>query len=185
MIKKISFMNLILLGLTCLMTSCGFHLQGVINLAPPLQRLYLETADPYGQLSRDLQQYLRMSNVELVSSPQEATTILHIMHDDTSRSLISVSSTQQTRQYSLRVTATFEITDTRGRVLMGPESMSESRAMTVQSDQVLGSSNEANLFYQQMRRILAYSIMNRIASRQITEIINSAFKPEKCKNETP
>lgn len=169
----------IMTALVFLMTSCGFHLQGMLNLAPPLQRLYLETADPYGQLSRSLQQYLRMSNVELVSSPVQATTILHIMHDDIARSLINVSSSQQTRQYNLIVTVTYEITNNRGQVLLGPEVMTETRALTVQSDQELGSSNEANLFYQQMRRTLAYSIMNRIASRQVTNVVNHAFNLSK------
>ena len=40
---------------------------------------------------------------------------------------------------------------------------------------ILGSSNEANLFYQQMRRTLAYAIMNRIASKEVTNIVNAAF----------
>ena len=41
----------------------------------------------------------------------------------------------------------------------------------MQSNQILGSSNEANLFYQQMRRTLAYAIMNRIASQEVTQQI--------------
>ena len=56
--------------------------------------------------------------------------------------------------------------------------MQETRPATVQSDQILGSSNERNLAYQQMRRGLAYAIMHRIASKDVTNMINKAFNLE-------
>jgi len=118
---------------------------------------------------------LKISKVQLVSSPSEASTILTILRDDTSQELLSVSGTQQTRQYNLKVTVAFEITDQKGRSIVSPQTLSESRTITVQSNQVLGSSNEANLFYQQMRRVLAHAIINRIASREVTSAIDHAF----------
>jgi LPS-assembly lipoprotein len=157
------------------LSSCGFHLQGEKQLAPPLHRMYLQTPDPYGQLAQTLKQYLKLSKVQLASSPQEAATILSILRDDTSEDLLSVSGTQLTRQYNLKVTVVFEITDPQGRILVNPQTLAESRVITVQSNQILGNSNEANLFYQQMRRTLAYSIINRIASKEITTDINTAF----------
>lgn len=162
--------------LTMLITACGFHLQGEAKLAPPLHRLYLQTSDPYGQLARSLQQYLKISHVQLVSSPAEANTILAILHDNTSQELLSVSGTQQTRQYTLRVTVIFEITTAKGQTILGPQTLTETTTITIQANQVLGSTNEANLFYQQMRRTLAYAIMNRIASREVTQAVESAFK---------
>jgi LPS-assembly lipoprotein len=154
-----------------LIASCGFHLQSEIKLAPPLHRMYLQTSDPYGTLARSLHQDLKLSGVQMVSSPAEASTILVILRDDTSQDLLSVSGTQQTRQYTLKVTVVFEITDRKGRSLIGPQTLSESRAITIQANRVLGSSNEANLFYQQMRRTLAFAIINRIASREVTDDI--------------
>lgn len=164
-----------LLSLAALFSGCGFHLQGEKTLAPPLHRLYLQTNDPYGTLARSLQQYLRLSNVYLVSSPAQASTILAIRDDTTSQELLSVSGTQQTRQYNLKVTVIFDITDSTGRPLIGPQTLIETRTMTVQANQILGSSNEANLFYQQMRRNISYAIINRIASNEVTEAITNSL----------
>lgn len=163
----------ILIVLTTLLSACGFHAQGELVLAPPLHRLYLKTSDPYGRLARDLKEYLKASNVQLVSSPQEAETILTIMHELDSQELLSVSGTQQTRQYNLMTTVTFDISNNKGMVFIDNQKLSETRTITVQSNQILGSTNEANLFYEQMRRALAYDIMNRLASRQVTEAIMS------------
>jgi len=173
--NKAYFHILFILCLSLILSGCGFHLQGERHLAAPLHRLYLQTPDPYGQLVQSLQQYLKLSKVQLVSSPQEATAILAILHDDTSQELLSVSGTQQTRQYTLKVTVVFEITHSTGLTIVKPQTLSESRTITIQSNQVLGSSNEANLFYQQMRRMLAYAIINRIASKEITQNINHEF----------
>ncbi|OGT34950.1 MAG: hypothetical protein A3F11_06260 [Gammaproteobacteria bacterium RIFCSPHIGHO2_12_FULL_37_14] len=164
---------------TLSLTACGFHLQGEMQLAPALHRLYLQTNDPYGHLANNLRQFLKASKVQLVSSPASASTILTIIRDESSQELLSVSGTQQTRQYNLRVTVVFEISDPNGIPLVNPQTLTETRAITVQSNQILGSSNEANLFYQQMRRNLAYAIMNRLASKEITQQMTGSYPKPK------
>lgn len=161
--------------ITAALCSCGFHLQGDKILAPPLQTMYLETSDPYGTLSHNLEQNLKLSHVRLVSSAKEAKTVLVIMQDDNSQELLSVSGTQQTRQYALKVTVTFALTDSSGSIIMPATTLTEQRYLTIQSNQILGTSNESNLFYQQMRRTLAFSIMNRIASNEVTAMVNKAI----------
>jgi len=173
---------LLLLCLTLLITSCGFHLQGNVQLAKPLHHLYLQTADPYGHFSRDLKQYLKMSNVVLASSPAEAETTLVILQDESSQTLIGVNGTQQTRQYALRVTIVFEITDKNGQTIVPNQTLSETRAITIQSNQILGSSNQANLYYLQMRRSLAFALINRIASLEVTNMINAAHPNKKARH---
>ena len=162
----------ILLSFGVLLSGCGFRMQGEKSLAAPLNRLYLQAPDPYGQLVRSLKEYLKISHVQLVSK-EEASTILTITQDDTSQELLSVSGTQQTRQYILRVTVSFEISNPEGLSLLPTQTLTESRTITIQSNQILGSSNETNLFYQQMRRTLAYSIINRLASREVARAINT------------
>lgn len=162
----------ITLSLLCsLLAGCGFHLQGETQLIAPLKRLYLETKDPYGYLARDLKQALTMSHVQLAASPCDATVILTILQDSTSQNLLSVNGTTQTRQYELKINVVFDITDTNHQILVGPQSLSESRVITIQSNQVLGSSNESSLFYQQMYRILSNAIMSRIASNEIANMV--------------
>lgn len=172
--KKIRYV-FFFLNIAIFLAGCGFHLQGEATLAPPLHRMFLRTPDPYGHLASYLEEYLKMSNVNLVATPLQASTILDILKDHTSQDLLSVSSTQQTRQYNLKTIVIFQITDANGRIIVGPQIMSESRVITVQASQILGSSNETYMIYQQMRRTLAYAIMNRIASKEVTRLINTAF----------
>lgn len=162
-----------LLFICCgLLMSCGFHFQGQVNLAPPLQRMYLQTADPYSDFARSLRLYLKNSHVKLVE-PSDAETILTILQQNTTQDLLGVSGTQQTKQYLLRTIVVFQISNKMGRILVPPEMLVESRVITVQSNLILGASNEVNLYFKQMRRTLAYALMNRIASRDITRMLTA------------
>lgn len=172
-------MRLLICIITLFLTACGFHPQGDMKLAPPLKKMYVQTPDPYGTLSRNLHDYLKMSHVQLANSPSEAETILEVQSDTSTQELLSVAGTQQTRQYKLIVAVVFAVSDNKGRTLLAPQTLSEKRTITVQANQILGSSNEASLYTQQMRRMLAYAILNRLASVEVTKIVNEAFSPHK------
>lgn len=176
---KLKLKHVFLTGLALLLSACGFHLQGEMQLAKPLHNMYLQAADPYGHLARNLRQYLKMSHVQLAQLAKNADTTLAILSDESSETLLSVSGTQITRKYLLTVNVTFEILGKDGATILPPQTLSESRVITVDSSQILGSSNEAALYYQQMRSRLANAIMTRIASSEVTSLINQSFPAAK------
>jgi len=149
------------------LSSCGFRPRGQTPLPPSLYHLYLQTPDPYGPLAHNIQQYLKSSGVHLADSPQHADSVLVILTENKYEQLLSVGGTQQTRQYNLILTVTFQITTPDGRALIPPQASSETRTIPIQANQVLGGSNEANNLYRQMRQAIVYDIMNRLASQNI------------------
>lgn len=164
---------LLLLLLLCL-TSCGFRPRGVLPLPPSLYNIYLQTTDPYGELAHNLQDYLHASGVHLADSPKTANTVLVILSEQTLQQMLSVSGTQQTRQYNLILVVTFEVTDPNGKILLQPQVISETRTIPIQSNQVLAGSNEANNLYRQMRQAIVHDIMNRLSSRNVATILKKA-----------
>ncbi len=153
------------------LTSCGFQLRGAAPLSPPLQELYIQTTDPYGQLTHNLHEYLRMSGVHLTSTPDEATAVLVILSENENQELLSVSGSQQTRQYNLILSVSFEVTTSKGVLLVPPQVVTETRTLTTLSDQILGGSNEQTTLYQQMRQAIVYDMVNRLNSRDITQLL--------------
>jgi len=161
----------LLLLLPLLLNSCGFHPRGPRALAAPLHNIYVQSNDPYGELARNIKQELRMSGVHLTPSPQEATTVLNILQENKSQELLSINSSQQTRQYNLRLSVTFEVTDTQGERLILPQTVTETRPLTLQSNQILAGSNQAAQLYRDMRDAITYNLMNRLASKNATEAL--------------
>ena len=157
-----------ILFLTLFISSCGFHPRGSVTLSPSLQQLYIKSADPYGWLPRSLANYLSYSGVHTTTSAENADTILEIQSVTKNEQLLSVSGTQQTRQYNLILSVTFQLTDPKGQILVASQTVSESRILTVASDQILGGSNEADNLYQQMHQPILYDIVTRLTSRNVT-----------------
>lgn len=145
-------------------TSCGFHLRGPVILPSPLHRVYVESKDPYGKLVLNIKQYLRDSHAYIAESPADADTVLEIISETQTDQLLSVGGTQQTRQYNLIYTVTFQVKKPNGVVLLPPQMISDTRPISVQSSQILGGSNEANNLYDQMRRSIVYLLMMRLAA---------------------
>jgi LPS-assembly lipoprotein len=160
---------MLIMIITVIQTACGFHLRQPTPLAAPLQRIYIQSSDPYSQLTQNLQQSLESSGAKVVVSPDLASTILIIQREETGQQLLSVGGTQQTRQYNLILSVDFAVTDTVGRIILPSQTVTETSAITIQASQILAGSNEANNIYQKMRRAITLDIMLRLSSKAATE----------------
>ena len=166
------FTKLLAIMWLCLsLTSCGFHLRGPTPLPPPLKNIYVQSSDPYGALAHNIKQFLSMSGASVTDTSAKASTVLDILDEHSSEQLLSVGTTQQTRQYTLTLTVTFQLTDPQGRVLVTPQTVAETQSITIEADQILGGSNEQNNMYQIMRRKIVYRIMNLLASPAVAEAV--------------
>ena len=118
-----------------------------------------------------------MSGVRVVDKKEEATSVLVIMTETITQQLLSLSGTQQTRQYNLILSTTFQVTDPQGKILVGPQVATETRTLTIKADQILAGSNEANTMYNQMRQAIIYDIMSRLSSKDITSQLTAVPAP--------
>lgn len=166
-------MRAIVLTILCILflTGCGFHPRGKIPLAEPLHYLYLKTPDPYGQLTRNLRLFLKVSGVHVTDSPLAANTTLSILNESTQEQLISINGTQDTRQYNLILTVVYEILGKNQQILVNPQIATETRTLTIKAGQMLAGSSEANILYQQMRQAIVYDILNRLSSDDVTKML--------------
>lgn len=155
-----------------MLTGCGFKLRDSFSFSSPIRHLYIETNTPYSLLTANLKQFFKRTSVHVTSSAKEADIILNILNEKETQPLISISSTQQTREYNLTVSITFQLKDRSGKIIVPQETMSESRTFTIQSSQILSGSNEAYGLYQQLWQALVYTVANRLASKEIAAQIN-------------
>lgn len=165
----------ILFFIFCLvfLTSCGFHLRGETPLAKPLHNLYIKTRTPYGDLTENLRTYLKMSHVNLAETPHEASTVLEIISETTTQQLLGVNLSQQTRQYNLILAVTFQITTPDGEIIMPPRTVTENRALSINTSQILAGSNQAAALTQDMRRMIVFDIMNVLSSKIVSHEVTA------------
>lgn len=160
------------------LTACGFHFRGNWQLPPSVHTIYIESDNPYGQLVRELQQQLKSSNVLLVDNKNAADLILRIEQDTIDQSLLGINATQQTRQYKLTITIRFSLSDNSGLTILPTKRIEDNRIITIQSNQILGSTNEVLLFAQQMRRSLSINILTALTAQETIKLINQNSKKQ-------
>jgi outer membrane lipopolysaccharide assembly protein LptE/RlpB len=70
---------------------------------------------------------------------------------------------------------TFQVTDPKGKILLSPQTVSETSTLAITAGQILAGSNEASNLYQQMRQAIVYDILSRLSSRQVSRILIKDF----------
>lgn len=165
--------------MTCLLiSSCGFHLRGYYPLPLQLKSLYIEADDPYDDFVKNFKLILKESHVNLTDRKENNYTfkILSLMK---SALLLNyqpptLKFTQDyTRKYSLTYTVNFEILDKKNRVIIPQHSIAQSRVLTIRESRILAGSNEAMFIYNSMIPDLIASIMDRLSSLEIKQILHS------------
>lgn len=161
-----------------LLTGCGFHLRGNVSLNPHIKKIFLQTENPYGQLARHLRNAFNTSGITVTKTAQDADIILVILNEQQSEQQTNVSATQQTRQYTLISSINFTAQSPTHKTIIAPQTVSETRTVTTQSNTTLASSNEVTTLYQQMQAALVFDIMSRLTAHNANQQFNHYFKTQ-------
>ena len=161
--------KLITLCYCLLIAGCGFQLRGAVDLPPELQLLYIESTPAQSDVAQALVTNFRNNNVHIVDSPQQAPVTLAILNEQITQTIDSVSASTTTRQYTLRYRLNYQLQQRNGQVIVGPCTTMVDRIVTINTNQVLGSSNEKMLIEQEMRQDAARSVLNTLSSEHVLQ----------------
>jgi len=99
--------SLVLLGM--LAGGCGFHLEGSAPLPSALKTPYVDAKDRQSDFVQDLRKALLINGARLTDASTDASATVHVTKDELTRRVLSVSSTNQPREYELTYTVSFSV----------------------------------------------------------------------------
>lgn len=94
--KKIK--HIVILLLSFVIASCGFHLRGNQDLSAILPEVQLQGTDEHSELGRELRRALINAKVNVV---EDSLTVLTVTRDDFSKRVLSLDSAGRANQYEL------------------------------------------------------------------------------------
>ncbi|MBE0471322.1 MAG: hypothetical protein IBX55_17650 [Methyloprofundus sp.] len=157
--KSVVFMLMFLL------TACGYHLRGAIELPEALQKIYVRGAS--AELSNAIAVTFRSASGELVATAAEAGMILNVINEDYQRRTISIDSSGYSNEHDLVYRLTFDLLDNQGAVLISAQTIEVSKSYfnTQSSDTVLSKGNEEAVLRKELYSQAVRSVIDRARAK--------------------
>ena len=144
------------------LSACGFHLRGSGDSAEISGPVYV-TSKAYSQVASDLRRFLSDNDVLLSENPEGAVLQVDIENEQTSRRTLSIGTDTLVREIQLTylIELTIKRTEDEGTT---PERLLVTRDYTYDDTGVLGSADEEEILFKEMRFDLVRRVLGRLAS---------------------
>lgn len=158
-IKNITIQSFLLV-IAMLITGCGFHLRGAIELPAMYDRVHLIDKG-YSDIGKPLSQALKTAGTEMVTSPTSASSVITLLSRGAQRRALNVGG-KQIREYELQLDVSFVVQDNQGVQLAEQQTVSVLRTFRNDPNDVLGKDNEEQLIRQEMNQTAVLQILRRL-----------------------
>jgi LPS-assembly lipoprotein len=153
--------GLSLLSLSSL-SACGFKLRGSVSIP---YKAILISGRPSPQLHYDLERIIVTgSNAKVVSNGKDADLILEIVSEESTRQILTYTSTGQISAFRLNNRVIFRAFDNLGTEVIPESDIYVTRDLDFTTATVLASDAQQQQFLESMRADLALQILRRVAT---------------------
>jgi len=152
----------LVVALSALISACGFQLRGSVELPPLLNVTFLQVGNPWQGVAAALRIELESSGAKITTRVDDATAVLQLMNERSLQRVLSVGSGGKASEYELFEEVTFLLRDSEGHELLEPQTLSMTRDLVFDQNQLLGKVSERDELRTYMQRSLARQIITRI-----------------------
>jgi LPS-assembly lipoprotein len=156
----------LILGMTCLLGACGFHLRGVGTGGPAVPQawksMHLVTGNPNGEFSRNVSALFAANGVQWTDS-DNANFSLVLSPERFEQRNLSLNAEARVAEIELTMNSQFRVLDANKAEVMPPTMVSVVKQMENNPRNVVGKEGEIRLIQSDMYTELAQQIMRRIA----------------------
>ena len=145
--------------LALLISACGYHLRGAIELPSGMKNVYLEGGS--AQLRDQFNRAMEISSVPLASSPETAGIIVRIFNEDNQRRVLSLGSGGTANDFELSYRFTYELIDAKGNVLSARQPIEIKREFFNTQVAIIAKDNEETVIRNEMYQQAVRTIVNR------------------------
>lgn len=170
-----------LLSISLMLSACGFHLRSSQQLPPQMSSIYLKTKDPYSPFVIALKQTLTSGGVNLVANQMQAPITLDLTNISFKYYSPTLGNSSLARTYNFYGSLTYRLTNNKNKVLLAPQTITSSRSLTLNANQLLDNNNQSKLLKQAMVQEMVNELFNRLSSQQ-THLAVNPIKPNKQSN---
>jgi LPS-assembly lipoprotein len=152
-----------MLAVALLLSSCGFRLQGSTPLPAALKVTFVSTTDRQSEFVQGLRRALITNGSQLAAKKEDATGTVHVLTDEVTKKILSVSANNIPREYEITYTVEFSVSAA-DKELLSSQKVAVTRDYSFDETKLLAKDNEEAILRQGMARDLVNIVMRRLAS---------------------
>ena len=150
-----------ILFLLLLLSGCGFHLRGSVELPEQWLALHLQSPSPNSELAGRVRAALGKSGAQWLA-PGSANYILQLGSENFSQRNLSIGSNARATEFELKLGASLRVLSGNGEEVLPKTELTTTRIMSHDPENVSGKVEESNLERAEMRVELVQQILRRI-----------------------
>lgn len=150
---------LIPLILSLLLSACGFHLRGMIDLPTWLNNIAIISKNDDKELIEIFKRY----NIQVNPDPAQAQYWLVINEESIQHRIVSVGASTNPRQFNVTLIIEFMLQSRKGEIIKPSKRIQVSRQVTINNDRILGSTDEETILIKEMKQDAVMQIINQLS----------------------
>lgn len=156
----------VILSLALLLSACGYHLRGAIQLPENMKSIYVEGSS--GALLDQFKQIMKTSSSALSSSRTGAGIVIKVANEEFNRRVVSLSSRGKSNEFELEYRLDYEFANAKDAPLMEKQTVEIRREYYNDQSAVIAKENEENVIRNEMYQQAVQTILNR--ARVVLEV---------------
>ena len=151
----------LVLTLSLLLSACGFHLRGTVELPEEWRSLYLSSSSPNSELTVALRNGFESNGVN-ITNLDEANYRLQLGEERFERRNLTIGRNARAAEFELVMSTRLRVTDSQGNEILPELDVSTERVMTHDPENVTGKVEESRILRDEMRQDLVQSLLRQI-----------------------
>lgn len=147
-----------------LLTACGYHLRGKVNLSERINDVYIQAPDQRAPMVLGLRSILQGNGVRVVTDRAQARVIFNLLMDQVNRRVPVLNRSGKVLEYELRYQFRFSLLDADGKVLLNPQTISVNQEYIFDARSIMAKKDEEQDLISAMRDDLLRLIMLRLGA---------------------
>jgi LPS-assembly lipoprotein len=154
---------LITLGLSLLVSACGFQIREDADLPPEMAKTRMLVEAENSLFARRVRLILSQSGVQFVGA-DEATAFLEIPVNNVQTEVLTIGDNARVREYRVSHTVRFRLTDADGKDIIPWQTMRQAREISFDEQEILATSREQEYLKQDLAESLSRQLVTRLES---------------------
>ena len=159
-------MSILRFSLLCataaLLTACGFHLRGEVELSSAMQRVHIDITDPFSPLKRNLQAALQRAGATIEENAGDNIAEISLTAVSLAPVVRSVGANAFVNEFSMVYHVELQVTDANAKTIVPKQVIEQSRVYTFDATQAIGTQAEQDEIKKEMERDMVQTVLRKI-----------------------